>query len=257
MKATKPRKKSFDTEQRFTILPAIDLIDGVCVRLTRGDYATSAKVADDPVETAKSFEAMGAEWLHMVDLDGAKAGEPVNANVIERVLAATDLKIEVGGGIRNLRAAGRYLDAGVSRVILGSVAIKEPKLVREAVAEYGDAVAVGIDAMDGRARAGGWLEGSDAHYIDLAAAMDAAGVATIIYTDISKDGTLAGPNLDELARIDAATSADIIASGGIRDLDDIRALIGLGVSGAICGKSLYEGTLDLAAAIRLARSAPG
>jgi phosphoribosylformimino-5-aminoimidazole carboxamide ribotide isomerase len=235
------------------VLPAIDLIDGVCVRLTRGDYATSARVADDPVETAKSFEALGAEWLHMVDLDGAKAGAPVNAKVIERVCAATDLKVEAGGGVRTLEAAERYLGAGVSRVILGSVAINDPAIVREAVAKYGAAIAVGIDAKDGRARAGGWLEDSDAHYLDLAAAMDAAGVSTIIYTDISKDGTLAGPNLEELALVNERVGADVIASGGVRDLDDIRALIRLGVAGAICGKSLYEGTLDLAAAIQLSK----
>jgi phosphoribosylformimino-5-aminoimidazole carboxamide ribotide isomerase len=235
------------------ILPAIDLIDGVCVRLTRGDYATSAKVADDPIETAKSFEALGAEWLHMVDLDGAKAGEPINEKVIERVCAETTLKVEAGGGVRTLASMERYFDVGVSRVILGSVAITDPGMVREAVARYGEAIAVGIDAKDGRARAGGWLEDSDAHYLDLAAAMADAGVATIIYTDISKDGTLAGPNLAELALIGERTNADVIASGGVRDLNDIRALMRLGVAGAICGKSIYEGTLDLAAAIQLVK----
>jgi phosphoribosylformimino-5-aminoimidazole carboxamide ribotide isomerase len=235
----------------MVILPAIDLINGVCVRLTQGDYATSAKVADDPVETAKSFESLGATWLHMVDLDGAKAGEPVNAEVIGRVRKATNLRIEVGGGVRTLASAERYLDAGVDRVIFGSAAINDPALVREAVSKYGEAVAVGIDAKDGRARAGGWLEDSDADYLDLAAAMDEAGVRTIIYTDISRDGTLSGPNLDELARINDRVAADVIASGGVRDIDDVRDLKGLGVSGAICGKSVYEGTLDLAAAIRL------
>ncbi|MDR1495797.1 MAG: 1-(5-phosphoribosyl)-5-[(5-phosphoribosylamino)methylideneamino]imidazole-4-carboxamide isomerase [Clostridiales Family XIII bacterium] len=235
------------------VLPAIDLIDGVCVRLTRGDYATSAKVADDPVETAKSFEALGAEWLHMVDLDGAKAGEPVNAEVVERVCAATNLKVEIGGGVRTLESAERYFGVGVSRVIFGSVAISDPTIVREAVAKYGAAIAVGIDAKDGRARAGGWLEDSDANYLDLAAAMDEAGVANIIYTDISKDGTLAGPNLEQLARLDEKVKADVVASGGVRDIGDIRDLIGLGVSGAICGKSLYEGTLDFAAAVRLSK----
>jgi phosphoribosylformimino-5-aminoimidazole carboxamide ribotide isomerase len=235
------------------VLPAIDLIDGVCVRLTRGDFATSAKVADDPIETAKSFEALGAEWLHMVDLDGAKAGEPIGAEVVARVCAATDLKVEVGGGVRTLASMERYFDIGVSRVILGSVAIGEPALVREAVSRYGAGIAVGIDAKDGRARAGGWLEDSDIHYLDLAAAMDDAGVSTIIYTDISKDGALAGPNLAELALINDRVEADVIASGGVRDLDDIRALMQLGVAGAICGKSVYEGTLDLAAAIRLGK----
>jgi phosphoribosylformimino-5-aminoimidazole carboxamide ribotide isomerase len=236
----------------MVILPAIDLIGGVCVRLTQGNYATSAKVADDPVETAKSFEAQGAKWLHMVDLDGAKAGEPINAEVAYRVRAATALRIEVGGGIRTLAAVERYLGAGIDRVIFGSAAIKDPSLVREAVSKFGNVIAVGIDAKDGRVRSGGWLEDSETDFLDLAAAMDAAGVPTIIYTDIAKDGTLAGPNLDELDRVNGKVAADVIASGGIRDIGDIRALMRLGVSGAICGKSIYEGTLDLAAAVRLA-----
>jgi len=233
------------------IIPAIDLIDGTCVRLTRGDYATSAKVADDPVKAAKSFEAQGAEWLHMVDLDGAKAGHPVNADVIANVRKATGLKIEVGGGIRNIDSIEFYLDAGIDRVILGSAAITDPALVIDAAYDYGDAIAVGIDAKDGYARAGGWLEGSEAHYIDLARAMDDAHIATIIYTDIGRDGTLSGPNLAELGEINNAVNAGVIASGGIRDVNDIRALARLGVAGAICGKSVYEGTLDLAEAIRI------
>jgi phosphoribosylformimino-5-aminoimidazole carboxamide ribotide isomerase len=233
------------------LLPAIDLIDGVCVRLTRGDYATSAKVADDPVETAKAFEDLGAEWLHMVDLDGAKAGEPVNVNVIEKVRNATNLRIEVGGGIRTPGSVERYINIGVNRVVLGSAAINDPALVRESVDRYGDAIAVGIDAMGGRVRTGGWLEDGGTDYLELAAAMDESGVSTIIYTDISKDGTLAGPNLDELSRINDRVDADVVASGGIRNIDDIRDLIHSGVSGAICGKAVYAGTLDLAAAIRL------
>ncbi|MDR3225365.1 MAG: 1-(5-phosphoribosyl)-5-[(5-phosphoribosylamino)methylideneamino]imidazole-4-carboxamide isomerase [Clostridiales Family XIII bacterium] len=235
------------------VIPAIDLIDGTCVRLTRGDYATSAKVADDPVETAKFFEAQGAEWLHMVDLDGAKAGHPVNADVITKVRKATGLKIEIGGGVRKIDTIELYLDAGIDRVILGSVAITNPDLVMDAVYDYGDAIAVGIDAKDGLARAGGWLEGSEAHYINLARAMDDAHVSTIIYTDIGRDGTLSGPNLAELSEISSAVNADVIASGGVRDVDDIRALIQLGVAGAICGKSVYEGTLDLAEAIRISQ----
>jgi phosphoribosylformimino-5-aminoimidazole carboxamide ribotide isomerase len=232
------------------VLPAIDLIEGTCVRLTQGDYATSAQVADDPVSTARTFEAAGAEWLHIVDLDGAKAGRPLNAEVIRKVRKAVRLRIEVGGGIRRLDDIEMYLDAGVDRVILGSVAISNPALVADAVYDYGDAVAVGIDARDGRARAGGWLEDSEVNYIDLARAMDATGVSTIIYTDIGRDGTLSGPNLDELKEINRAARADIIASGGVRDLGDIRELAGIGVAGAICGKSIYAGTLDLAEAIK-------
>jgi phosphoribosylformimino-5-aminoimidazole carboxamide ribotide isomerase len=237
------------------ILPAIDLIEGTCVRLTQGDYATSAQVADDPVRTALSFEAAGAAWLHMVDLDGAKAGRPLNADVIRKVRGATRLRIEVGGGIRRIDDIEMYLDAGIDRVILGSVAISDPGLVADAVYDYGEAVAVGIDARDGRARAGGWLEDSEVHFIDLARAMDAAGVSTIIYTDIGRDGTLAGPNLEELDAVNRAARADVIASGGVRDIGDIRALARLGVAGAICGKSIYEGTLDLAEAIKEAGDA--
>jgi phosphoribosylformimino-5-aminoimidazole carboxamide ribotide isomerase len=237
----------------MTILPAIDLINGACVRLTRGDYATSAQVADDPVDTAKSFEAAGAEWLHVVDLDGAKAGRPVNDDVIKKIRESTDISMEVGGGVRSLADADRYIGMGVKRVIFGSVAVSSPDLVREAVSRYGDAIAVGIDARDGRARTEGWLEDGGTDYIELAKAMDAAGVSTIIYTDISKDGTLGGPDLTGLARINDATDADIIASGGVRDLDDIRDIMGLGVSGAICGKSIYEGTLDLTAAIGISK----
>jgi phosphoribosylformimino-5-aminoimidazole carboxamide ribotide isomerase len=208
------------------------------------------KVAEDPVETAKSFEAAGAKWLHMVDLDGAKAGEPVNTKVIEDVRRATSLKIEVGGGIRTLETIKRYIDMGLGRVILGSAAIKNPQLVREAVSLYDGAIAVGIDAENGRAKSGGWIEDGEVGYIDLAKAMDAAGVKVIIYTDISKDGTLTGPNKKELAAVNEAVSADVIASGGIRDAGDIRNLAALGLSGAICGKSIYEGTLDLAEAVR-------
>ncbi|MDR0520133.1 MAG: 1-(5-phosphoribosyl)-5-[(5-phosphoribosylamino)methylideneamino]imidazole-4-carboxamide isomerase [Clostridiales Family XIII bacterium] len=235
------------------IIPAIDLIDGACVRLTQGDYATSAKVADDPVEAAKSFEAQGAEWLHMVDLDGAKAGRPVNDSIIKKVRKAVSMRIEVGGGIRKLETAEMYLDAGIDRVILGSAAINDPNLVEDAVYDYGDAIAVGIDARDGRARAGGWLDDGEVHFIELAKAMDKTNVATIIYTDIGRDGTLSGPNLAELGEIKSAVRADVIASGGVRDIGDIKLLAKLGVAGVICGKSIYEGTLDLAEAIRAAR----
>jgi phosphoribosylformimino-5-aminoimidazole carboxamide ribotide isomerase len=193
----------------------------------------------------------------MVDLDGAKAGEPVNLSVIERVRAATSMCIEVGGGVRSLAAAEWYFNAGVNRVIFGSAAVSDPSLVREAVAKYGDAIAVGIDAKDGRVRTSGWTEDGGLDYLDFASDMDAMGVSYIIYTDISKDGTLAGPNLAELSRINGNVGASVIASGGIRDIGDIRALAGIGVSGAICGKSIYEGRLDLADAIRAGREAAG
>jgi phosphoribosylformimino-5-aminoimidazole carboxamide ribotide isomerase len=236
------------------ILPAIDLIDGACVRLTRGDYGTSEKVAEDPIETARSFEIAGANWLHMVDLDGAKAGEPRNSNTIARVIAETNLNIEVGGGIRTMEDISGTFALGAERVILGSVAISNPELVREAVLRYGEKIAVGIDAMDGIAKAGGWLEDGNVHFTELAKAMDAAGVSTIIYTDISRDGTLSGPNLEQLAELNGKVNANVVASGGIRDIADIAELKALGLYGAILGKSIYKGTIDLAEAITLAGS---
>jgi phosphoribosylformimino-5-aminoimidazole carboxamide ribotide isomerase len=234
------------------ILPAIDLIDGTCVRLTRGDYATSAKVADDPEETAARFAAAGATWLHMVDLDGAAAGEPKNQDIIIRVAETSGLRVEVGGGIRGEAAIEHYLSHGIKRVILGSVALKDPDFVIRAVRAYGDAIAVGIDAMDGKVRTEGWLEESETGFLELAKRMSEAGVGTIIYTDISRDGALNGPNLEQLKAIGEAVPTQIIASGGIRDIDDIEALAKLNMYGAICGKSLYAGTLDLAEAIAAA-----
>jgi phosphoribosylformimino-5-aminoimidazole carboxamide ribotide isomerase len=234
------------------ILPAIDLLGGTCVRLTRGDYGTSEKVAEDAVQTARSFEAAGAEWLHMVDLDGAKAGEPRNLETVTRVIKATGLKVELGGGIRDMNAIEAAFALGVSRVILGSAAISNPKLVREAVALHGDRIAVGIDAMDGIAKAGGWLEDGKVRFTELARAMDKAGVRTIIYTDIARDGTLAGPNTEQLAELNDLVDADIIASGGVRDVSDVQELQSLGLYGAILGKALYKGTIDLAEALRAA-----
>jgi phosphoribosylformimino-5-aminoimidazole carboxamide ribotide isomerase len=234
------------------IIPAIDLIEGTAVRLTQGDYGTAKQVADDPVETAKLFESQGARWLHIVDLDGAKEGVPVNTEMIARIVNATDMRIEVGGGIRTLDTIKEYLDIGVARVILGSVAIHDPQLVREAIGKFGHPIAVGIDAREGRVQAGGWLEDSEVSYLDLAEKMDEAGVRTIIYTDIARDGTLAGPNLDELKAINESVRAHVVASGGIRDIKDVKALMKLDLYGAIAGKSIYQGSLDLKEAIETA-----
>jgi phosphoribosylformimino-5-aminoimidazole carboxamide ribotide isomerase len=234
------------------IIPAIDLIEGTAVRLTRGDYGTAQQVADDPIETAKRFEAQGAKWLHIVDLDGAKEGVPVNKDMIGHIVEATGMRVEVGGGIRTKASIKEYLDMGVARVILGSVAIHDPMLVREAISKFGHPIAVGIDAREGRVQAGGWLEDSEVSYLDLAAKMDEAGVRTIIYTDIARDGTLSGPNLEELKAINESVSAHVVASGGIRDLGDVKALMKLNLYGAIAGKSIYQGTLDLKEAIETA-----
>lgn len=239
------------------IFPAIDIKDGSCVRLFKGDFGTVEKVAEDPLKTARSFEEKGAAWIHMVDLDGAKDAAPRNTGIFLDVARNTSLQVEVGGGIRSMDTVEAYLQGGIRRVILGSAAVKNPALVREAVREYGDRIAVGIDAKNGMAAVEGWLDASSAHYLDLAKAMEAAGVRTIIYTDISRDGTLAGPNLQELAAINGAVSCQIVASGGISGIQDIRALKGLGLYGAICGKSLYKGTLDLSQAIEAAKEEVG
>lgn len=238
------------------ILPAIDIKDRTPVRLYQGEFDTVHKVAENALQTAKQFEQAGAECIHMVDLDGACEGHPVNDDIFIEVAEQTNLKVELGGGIRTLEDIARYIEGGISRVILGSVALHNPALVREAVARYGDAIAVGIDAKDGMVRGSGWLEASDVHFVDLAKAMGEAGVRTIIYTDISKDGTLSGPSVAHYEQLIAACpEVNIIASGGIRDIDNIKELKVAGLYGAICGKSLYEGTLSLEAALTLAKEA--
>lgn len=233
------------------IFPAIDIKNGQCVRLHKGDFATAHVVAEDPLETALSFARAGAQWVHMVDLDGAKAGHPVNREIFRKVARESGLKLELGGGIRDIETIDAYLADGVSRVILGSVALKNPALVEQAVERYGDKIAVGIDARDGMVATEGWLESSNVHYIDLAREMERRGVRCIIFTDISRDGTLSGPSLEQLEALNAAVGCDIIASGGIKSIEDIEALCDRGMYGAICGKSLYEGTLDLAQALTL------
>ncbi len=234
------------------LLPAIDIKDGRCVRLVQGDFATVHQVADSPLAAARGFERQGAVWLHMVDLDGAKTGSRANAETVAEVVKGTGLQVELGGGIRDMQTAEFYLRLGVARVILGSAALKEPGLVAEAVGRYGEKIAVGIDAKEGLVAAEGWLDSSTVHYLDLARRMEGMGVETIIFTDISKDGTLKGPNLEQLAALSDAVGCNIIASGGIRDIDHIRALKEMNLYGAICGKSLYEGTLKLPQALKLA-----
>ena len=235
------------------IFPAIDIIGGQCVRLVKGDYATAEKVAEDPLETAQKFEAAGAEWIHMVDLDGAKAGYPVNTEIYQNIANNTNLKVEVGGGIRTLETIQAYLDLGIARVILGSVALKNPQLVADAIEKFGaDKIVVGIDAKNEMVATEGWLETSEVHYIDLAKEMIKAGVRTFIFTDISKDGTLSGVNTEQLRKLRDATAGQcrIVASGGVHTIKDIIACRVLGLYGTIAGKSLYQGTLDLAEAIQ-------
>ena len=235
------------------IFPAIDLKDGKPVRLTKGDFGTVEQVAADALETARFFEQKGATHLHMVDLDGALAGKPVNDAIVRETVQNTKLFIEIGGGIRTAEVVGYYLDdVGVDRVILGSVAIKDPGFAKEMIAKHGAKIAIGIDAKNGKASGGGWLEDSDVDFIELARAMSEAGARTIIYTDISRDGALSGPDLDGLDKLNKAVKADVIASGGVAALADLEAIAALGLAGVICGKSLYKGTLDLTQALDLA-----
>lgn len=238
------------------LFPAIDIKDGQAVRLVKGDYLTAHKVAECPVETAKSFKAAGAKWLHMVDLDGAKEKRPINQEIILKSAKESGLKTEVGGGIRDMATIESYLEGGVARVILGSAALSNPELVREAVKKYGDRIAVGIDARNEMVAAEGWLETSDINYIDLAKKMESIGVKTIIFTDISKDGTLKGPNFDQLVKINNAVSCDIIASGGVSCKEDLEKLRDLFIYGVICGKALYSGALDINDALAVSTSSP-
>ena len=235
------------------ILPAIDIKDGNCVRLQKGVYSTAHKVAESPYEAAESFRAAGAEWMHMVDLNGAKDAKLINADLIADVAKSSGLKVEVGGGIRSMEAVEYYLSRGINRVILGSAAVKNPQLVKTAVLHYGEQIAVGIDAKNGRVQAEGWLDDSDVDYIELAKRMEDVGVRTIIFTDIDRDGMLSGPNLKQLDDLSHEVSCNIIASGGISVLKDIINLSELDVHGAICGKSIYSGTLDLKQAIEMTR----
>lgn len=239
------------------ILPAIDIKDGKCVRLLRGDYATAHQVAESAVDTAKSFEHNGARWMHMVDLDGAKAKKPVNAETVFSVRENTGINMEVGGGIRDLATVEFYLSRGVNRVILGSAALHDPDFVKEAVKKYGKKIAVGIDALNGKVAAEGWTQQSEVDYLEMAKRMEDIGVRFLIFTDISKDGTLNGPNLQMLDRINRAVSCSVIASGGVSNLKDIIDLHALGLYGAIAGKAIYTGALDLRQAVTGCQSLSG
>ena len=232
------------------ILPAIDIKDGTCVRLYRGDYSTAHKVADSYIKTAESFISSGAKWIHMVDLDGAKSGRPENMNIFKEV-AALGVKVELGGGIRSIETAERYIEYGISRVIFGSAALSDENLVKEAVKKFGKKIAVGIDAKNRKVSISGWTKESDVDFIDMAKKMEAIGVENIIFTDISKDGMMSGPNFEQLNEINSAVSCNIIASGGIRNTDDIKQLACMGLYGAICGKSVYEGSLSVAEAVKI------
>jgi len=233
------------------IIPAIDIRQGKCVRLYQGDFSKSTKVAEDPVKVAESFQETGAQYIHMVDLDGALEGRPVNEDIIINVVSQVKVPVELGGGIRDLRTIDRLINKGISRVILGSAALKNPQMVMEAVKEFGHHIAVGIDAKNGKVSIEGWLNTSDVDYIDFALKMEDIGVDNIIFTDISRDGTLKGPNLEQLRALKDKVSCKITASGGIKDIEDIKALKAMDLYGAITGKAIYDGTLSLAEALKI------
>ena len=237
----------------MVILPAIDIIDGECVRLVKGEYNTAHKVAENAVDTAKKFQESGAKWIHMVDLNGAKSSKPENADTIFSVKKNTNLNIEVGGGIRNIKTIDYYVSNGISRVILGSAALNNPKLVTDAVNKYGDKIAVGIDSRNGKVAVEGWTKTSNVDYLEFAKRMEQCGVKFIIFTDISLDGTLSGPNVKMLKTLNDTVSCNIIASGGISSIEDISNLLDLKLYGAICGKAIYSGNLDLKSAVELCR----
>ncbi len=237
------------------LYPAIDLKDGQAVRLLRGEMDKATVFNDDPAAQARAFAQAGCEWLHLVDLNGAFAGEPVNAAAVEAILAAIDIPAQLGGGIRDMATIEAWLDKGLARVILGTVAVENPELVREAARAFPGKVAVGIDARDGRVATRGWAEETDVDATDLARSFEDAGVAAIIYTDINRDGAMAGPNIEATAALARAVSIPVIASGGVSTLADLIALRDTGViAGAISGRALYDGAIDLREALAALRA---
>jgi phosphoribosylformimino-5-aminoimidazole carboxamide ribotide isomerase len=237
------------------LFPAIDLKGGQAVRLLRGDMAQATVFNDDPSAQAADFKAAGFRWLHLVDLDGAFAGRPVNADAVERIVAAIgDTPVQLGGGIRDLATIERWLARGVTRVILGTVAVKDPDLVAEACRAFPGRIVVGIDARAGRVATEGWAETSDLAAADLAKRFEDAGVAAIVYTDIERDGALQGVNVDATAELARAVDIPVIASGGVSGIEDIRRLMEVerdGVTGAILGRALYDGRIDPREALAL------
>lgn len=235
------------------ILPAIDIIGGKPVRLYQGDYSQKEIVADSVTDTALKFAREGAEYLHLVDLDGAKAGKRVNHELIAKTVQSVSVPVEVGGGIRTMEDIVWYLEHGISRVILGTAAMHDEHLLKDAVYRYGNKIAVGMDCKDGYAMGEGWLASSQLYYLDFARKLEQEGVSNIIFTDISRDGTLTGPNLSMLKKLSETVSIDITASGGIHNMEDIEKLADMHLYGAITGKAIYAGTIDLKEAIRAGR----
>ncbi len=236
------------------IYPAIDLKDGQCVRLKRGDMAAATIFSDDPASQAVEFQRQGFQYLHVVDLNGAFEGKPVNGAAVDAILSNISIPMQLGGGIRDLATIGMWLGKGIARVILGTAAVHNPGIVRDACAEYPGRIVVGIDARDGRVAVQGWAEASEMTALDLARRFEDAGVAAIIYTDIARDGMLEGLNLEATATLARSVSIPVIASGGLSGMDDIRRLASPEfsvIAGAIAGRALYDGRIDAAEAIKL------
>jgi phosphoribosylformimino-5-aminoimidazole carboxamide ribotide isomerase len=236
----------------FTIYPAIDIRGGKCVRLFQGDYAQETVYGDSPLAVAGEWEAQGAGWLHLVDLDGAKEGRPVHFALIRAIAREVRVPVQVGGGIRTERDISAYLEAGVSRVILGTAAIENRPFAEKVLRTYGERIAVGLDCRGGYAATRGWLNTTDVKAVDLAAELAGFGAETFIYTDIARDGTMTGPNVEEIVGLARATGKQVIASGGVSTVADLQALAkhaADGVSGAIVGKALYTGAIQLKEAL--------
>ena len=236
------------------LFPAIDLKNGQCVRLVRGDMERATVFNTDPAAQAQSFERQGFGYLHVVDLDGAFAGKPINAEAVERILAATGMKVQLGGGVRDLRTVTGWLEKGVARVIIGTAALKDPDFVREAARLYPGRIAVGIDAREGRVAVEGWALQSDVSALDLGRIFEDSGVAALIYTDIARDGVMQGLNLAQTVALAEAVAIPVIASGGLASLEDVKRLLEpdcARLAGAISGRALYDGRLDPAEALAL------
>ncbi|MGH2614258.1 MAG: 1-(5-phosphoribosyl)-5-[(5-phosphoribosylamino)methylideneamino]imidazole-4-carboxamide isomerase [Thermomicrobiales bacterium] len=235
------------------LYPAIDSRGGRCVRLIEGDFGRETAYDPDPVVAARRWVAAGAEWLHVVDLDGAVEGMPVNRAAVERIRAAVEVPMQLGGGLRSLTDLERAFAAGIDRVVLGTVALRDPELVISAVARWGDRIAVALDTRDGHLATDGWMGQTAARAVEVAQRLARARVRHFIYTDIRRDGTLTGPNLESLRELVETVDADVIASGGISSIDDILAVSAAGATGVIVGRAIYDGRIDLQAAIAAAR----
>jgi phosphoribosylformimino-5-aminoimidazole carboxamide ribotide isomerase len=248
-------RQQTEKAENMILYPAIDLKDGKAVRLLRGDMDKSTVFNDDPAAQALDFVAKGCEWLHLVDLNGAFAGTPVNGAAVQEILRQTKTPTQLGGGIRDMATIEMWLSRGLARVILGTVAVEQPDLVRQAARAFPGQVAVGIDARDGRVATKGWAEETQVDATELARSYEDAGVAAIIYTDINRDGAMQGPNVEATAALARSVNIPVIASGGVSSIADLKALrdCGAALNGAISGRALYDGAIDLGAALRALR----